>query len=184
MNVSSDLLIMGMPLLMIRNIQVHTRERWAIVFLLFLGFSMVVTTLTCCALHVTYRNELVVYYSYVQTAQLLAVVELSVCIVAVSLPSLKAVLYRHHEQQRRKSEAAYSHSGTGASGSSNLKTGAGTQGKVAVGSVGMTSIAKSTDEDLTNPFEDDDRDTNQLVIMRRMSYDVHSQNSKDPEQVV
>lgn len=177
MNVSSDLLIMGMPLLMIRSIQVRSREKWAILFLLFLGTAMVVTTLTCCALHITFRQELVVYYSFVQTATLLAIVELSVAVSAVSLPSLRAVLYHRREQQRRKSAATYSYSGSG-TGLSSLKN--AHHHSPGRGNVGMHSMGKETiDDDLESPSGDEeDRDTNQLVIMRRMSYDVNTENPK------
>jgi hypothetical protein len=185
MNVSSDLLIMAMPLLMIRQIQVRSRERWAIMFLLFLGTAMVVTTLTCCALHITYRQHLVVYYTFVQTAELLAIVEASVAVSAVSLPSLRAVLYRRREEQRRKSAATYSHSGSGGTGLSSYRNAAQRQAKLG-GSVAMHSVVgkETVDEEaVENPFGDEiDRDTNQLVIMRRMSYDVHSH--KEPGQQV
>lgn len=171
MNVSSDLLIMAMPLIMIRQIQIRSRERWAIMFLLFLGGGMVITTLTCCALHITYRQHLVVYYSFLQTASLLALVELSVAVSAVSLPSLRAVLYRRREELRRKSAATYTGSGSGGSGLTSYKN--AVRGREEGKMDGLDEEVGAEEEE----------DTSQLVILRRLSYDVHSQNEVGKERV-
>ncbi|KAI5778846.1 hypothetical protein EDC01DRAFT_321732 [Geopyxis carbonaria] len=106
-NITSWILIILTPLLMLRQAGGATRprERYAVAFLVFLGTAAVATTATCCALHITYRKRLLSYYGYVQLAELLACLELAVAVAAVSLPSLRAVLYRRHDERQRRSEA-------------------------------------------------------------------------------
>ena len=91
--------------MILRGLTIVPRERVAIVFLMFLGLGTIATTATCCALHIVYRRELVIDYNRVKTAELLACVELGVGISAVSLPSLRALLWRGREQRRKKSVA-------------------------------------------------------------------------------
>ncbi|KAF8247147.1 hypothetical protein K440DRAFT_661623 [Wilcoxina mikolae CBS 423.85] len=153
MNITSDILVLSIPLMILHYITVLPRERYAIIFLLFLGLGTIVTTSTCCALHITYRHHLVVYYSYVQLAELLAFIELSVALTAVSLPSLKAVLYRKQENRRRKMQSS---------------SGAGESKRTACSSTPGTDTQWEVEPDARS--EDEGR----LVILRRVSYDVES----------
>jgi len=148
-NITSDVLVLAIPLVIFHYITVPPREKYAIFFLLFLGIATIATTATCCALHITYRTYLLVYYNYIQIAELLACIELSVAVCAVSLPSLKAVLYRKREDRRRRGEIKRStaYTATTASGSNMM----GDDG-----------------------WEEDDDDAGGLVIMRRISYGVES----------
>lgn len=154
---------------------------------MFLGLGTIVTTATCCALHITYRHELVVYYSFVQLAELLACVELSVALTAVSLPSLRAVLYRKQERRRRHEQ-----------GKLSAGTGAGTRGSKG----GHTSRGTDTDLHCHGDNEDSssaengihmgaavggrvgllrgEEDESRLVASRRMSNDVESVGSPPP----
>ncbi|KAI5798639.1 hypothetical protein FPQ18DRAFT_386071 [Pyronema domesticum] len=119
MNITSDIFVLAIPLMILHYITVLPRERYAIIFLLFLGLGTIVTTATCCGLHIAYRKQLLVYYNYIQLAELLACVELAVGIAAVSLPSLKAVLYLKQESRRNKIKS----SGVGSSKRTACTTG-------------------------------------------------------------
>lgn len=174
--------------MILHYLTVLPRERYAIIFLLFLGLGTIVTTATCCALHITYRHELVVYYSFVQLAELLACVELSVALTAVSLPSLRAVLYRKQERRRRHEQ-----------GKLSAGTGAGTRGS----RTGHTSGGTDTglhyhhgDNEDSSSAENGihmgaavggrvgrlrgEEDESRLVPSRRMSNDVESVGSSPP----
>lgn len=143
---------MAIPLVILHYITKLPRERYAIFFLVFLGLGTVATAATCCALHILYRHELVVSYGYVQLAELLAIVELSVGLSAVSLPSLKAVLYRREEHRRSKSSAS----------TRERRSDAGSKASTA------------TRETVTSDGGWEDEDERRLVIMRRLSYEVAS----------
>jgi hypothetical protein len=153
-NITSDILVLTIPLVILHYITVLPREKYAIIFLLVLGLGTIATTATCCGLHITYRNHLVVYYSYIQLAELLACIELSVAMTAVSLPSLRAVLYRKREAHKRRVKSS-------------------------MGTAGESKRSASTQENETADFGDTnweglEEDEGRLVIMRRMSYDVES----------
>lgn len=157
-NVTSDILVMAIPLVILHYITKLPRERYAIFFLLFLGLGTIATTATCCALHITYRKQLMVYYSYVQLAELLACIELSVALMAVSLPSLKGVLYRRSERRQSKmSSSTGTTQTTQTTGKESKRSGSEMRGEVA--------------EEEEAWEEDDER---RLVIMRRVSYEVQS----------
>lgn len=165
MNISSDMLVLAIPLVIFHYISLPPREKYAIFFLLFLGTATIATTATCCALHITYRSELLMYYSFIQLAELLACIELSVAVCAVSLPSLKAVLYRKRERRRMRDESKRS-------------------------TIHTTTTSTSPDNSEENPMEqhgapEEDaweeeyehasgEDDGRLVIMRRVSYEVAS----------
>jgi hypothetical protein len=129
-------------------ITVLPREKYAIIFLLVLGLGTIATTATCCGLHITYRHELVVYYSFIQLAELLACIELGVAVACVSLPSLRAVLYRKRETHKARIKSSMGES----------KHSANTQGH----------------HERNTSWDDWEEDEGRLVIMRRMSYDVES----------
>ena len=105
-NISSDVLVLAVPLVVLRSITKRPRERYGVFFLVFLGAGTIATTAACCALHIAYRRDLVVNYAVVQLAELLALIELAVALAAVSLPSLKAVLYRRDERRRSRTSSA------------------------------------------------------------------------------
>jgi hypothetical protein len=130
-------------------ITVLPREKYAIVFLLVLGLGTIATTGTCCGLHITYRHELVVYYSFIQLAELLACIELAVAIACVSLPSLRAVLYRKRESHEARIKSL-------------------------VGESKHSSTGVPTHHERDADWDDWEEDDGRLVIMRRMSYDVES----------
>jgi hypothetical protein len=153
MNITSDVFVLSIPLMILHYITVLPRERYAIMFLLFLGLGTIVTTATCCALHITYRHHLVVYYSYIQLAELLACIELSVAVTAVSLPSLKAVLYRKQENRRRKIQST---------------AGEDTKRTTSSSTPGQTDT--NWEMEAGHASEDEGR----LVILRRVSYEVES----------
>ncbi|KAA8909389.1 hypothetical protein FN846DRAFT_615588 [Sphaerosporella brunnea] len=157
-NITSDILVLTIPLVILHYITVLPRERYAIVFLLVLGVGTIATTATCCALHITYRHELVVYYNYIQVAELLACIELSVGMMAASLPSLKALLYRKRERVRRKVQ----------------------------GSVGESKHGHSSQREEEDEEEELERleDQGRLVIMRHVSYDVEVESIELPPAAV
>jgi len=169
MNISSDILVLAIPLVIFHYISLPPREKYAIFFLLFLGTATIATTATCCALHITYRSELLMYYSFIQLAELLACIELSVAVCAVSLPSLKAVLYRKRERRRMRGESKRStiHTATTATTSTSPDN----------------SERNTMEQEHRAPEEDaweeeyeraNGEDDGRLVIMRRVSYEVAS----------
>jgi len=171
MNISSDMLVLAIPLMIFHYISLPPREKYAVFFLLFLGTATIVTTATCCTLHITYRSELLMYYSFIQLAELLACIELSVAVCAVSLPSLKAVLYRKRERRRMRDENKRS-------------------------TIHTATTSTSPDNSERNPMEQHDaseedaweeeyerasgEDDGRLVIMRRVSYEVASSPVETP----
>lgn len=175
--------------MILHYITVLPRERYAIIFLLFLGLGTIVTTATCCALHITYRHQLVVYYSYIQLAELLACIELSVATMAVSLPSLRAVLYRKQETRRRQGQGKMSAGGGGADGSRGSKGLKRTGGSSRYTGGGADTESYydgdyegggSAESGMRLGMHGEEEDEGRLVILRRVSYDVESVGLPSP----
>lgn len=113
MNTTSDFVVMLVPLLILRTIQITKREKWAVVFLLALGALTMTTTIVRTKLMASSSSW---GKSRFQTGEILAFAECAAAVIAVSLPSMRAAWNTHHRQQlshKKSSGNVYSSSGTG-----------------------------------------------------------------------
>jgi len=149
MNVTSDLLVMALPLILIHQSKVQKRDKWGIGFLILLGGATVATTLVCCSLHAMYRRDMVRYTGTIRMVELLTCVELSIAVTTACLPSLRAVAYRHRESVQKK---------------------------IVSRSILSTWETRHSIGPVQTPQEEEEleEDQSKLVIMRRLSFDVES----------
>ncbi|TGZ79652.1 hypothetical protein EX30DRAFT_396988 [Ascodesmis nigricans] len=99
LNITSDLLVMITPILLLRRISVSKRAVRGMVFLGFLGLGMVATAATCCYFHLILKGVFANNWQYVRMAELLAIIELGVGLMAVALPSIRAA---NSERRKRR----------------------------------------------------------------------------------
>jgi hypothetical protein len=149
MNVTSDLLVMAIPLILIHQTKVQKRDKWGIGFLILLGGATVATALVCCSLHAMYRKDMVRHSGTIRMVELLTCIELSIAVTTACLPSLRAVAYRRRESVQKKIVSR-----------SILST---WETRRSMGPVQTLQEEEELEEDQSK-----------LVIMRRLSFDVES----------
>lgn len=107
---------MSTPLVITRHIKAPPYDVWAMAFLVLLGTMTVIMNITICVIDMITVNKSSfsdITYDETIRPQILSQAELAAALIAVSLPSIRALVYYRREQSR-VCEAQTGHSGDSA----------------------------------------------------------------------
>lgn len=98
---------MALPILILRDLRLNRRDKCGVAFLLFLGICMISATATRSVLMVQLGDQLranpeTVSPSLSRATEILGYLEISVALVAGSLPSMRSKLRRMNETKAQK----------------------------------------------------------------------------------
>ncbi|KAL7270291.1 hypothetical protein RUND412_007008 [Rhizina undulata] len=129
-NVTNDLLVMGVPIFVLRTLNLGPREKWAIAFLMFLGTATIAAAIArFTILHGLKDGVRGITATTIHRTELCSLVELTACLIASCLPSLRAYLdrWRSKRGEKRYTPAAScsrsAHGDNGTIGSASVSKG-------------------------------------------------------------